>query len=311
MTARAQEHPRPGGRLVEENLPLPSNPLGTRGVEFVEYATREPLALGALLRRMGFHEVARHRSREVLLFRQGGMNVIVNAHADVASSGVAPAISGLAFRVRDAAFAHRRALELGAWDMPTRAAEMELHIPGIHGAGDSLVYFVDRVDEFSIYDVDFVWTPGAARNPPALFGLHWFGVVQSVFADRTEEWIDFYTALLGFERLDASHFVGVLPKGTLLRSPGGYFYLQLVEPPPGADFVEWDEQLLRVGLGTPDVRATVEGLEERGIVFVDREPLRPTERGALTQIYMGSVCFELVHSDGGDARGEAGAEKAP
>lgn len=311
MTASERERQRAGARVVEERLPLPSNPLGIRGIEFVEYATREPLALGALLRRMGFHEVARHRSREVLLFRQGGMNVIVNAHADAASSGDAPSISGLAFRVRDAAFAHRRALELGAWDMPTRAAEMELHIPGIHGAGDSLIYFVDRVDEFSIYDVDFVWTPGAARDPPALFGLHWFGVVQSVFADRTEDWIDFYTALLGFERLDASHFVGVLPKGTLLRSPGGYFYLQLVEPPPGADFVEWDEQLLRIGLGTPDVPATVHGLEERGIVFVDREPLRPTERGALTQIYMGSVCFELVHSDGGDTQGETGAKQVP
>ena len=310
MTARAQEHPRPGGRLVEENLPLPSNPLGIRGVEFVEYATREPLALGALLRKIGFQEVARHRSREVLLFRQGGMNVIVNAHADAVREtgrGDAPAISALAFRVRDAAYAHRRALELGAWDMPTRAAEMELSIPGIHGAGDSLIYFVDRVDEFSIYDVDFVWTEGVERRPPALFGLHWFGVVQSVFADRTEDWIDFYTALLGFERLDASHFVGVLPKGRLLRSPGGYFYLQLVEPPPGADFVEWDEQLLRVGLGTPDVPAAVRGLEERGIVFVDREPLRPTERGALTQIYMGSVCFELVHSD---ATAMQGTERA-
>jgi 4-hydroxyphenylpyruvate dioxygenase len=288
--------------LLQEDLPLPSNPLGIRGIEFIEYATREPLALGALLRRMGFHEVARHRSREVLLFRQGGMNVIVNAHAEAvreSARGSAPAISAIAFQVRDAAYAHRRALALGAWDMPTRAAEMELHIPGIHGAGDSLIHFVDRIDEFSIYDVDFVWTQGVERHPPALLGLHWFGVVQSVSPDRSEDWIDFYTGLLGFERLDASRFVGVLPKGTLLQSPGGYFYLQLVEPPPGADFVEWDEQLLRVGLGTPDVTAAVRGLQERGVVFVDREPLRPTERGALTQIYMGSVCFELVRSEGG------------
>lgn len=288
--------------MIKEDLPLPSNPLGIRGIEFIEYATVEPLALGAILRRMGFHEVARHRSREVVLFRQGGMNVIVNAHAEAvreSAHGTAPAISAMAFQVRDAAYAHRRALELGAWDMPTRAAEMELHIPGIHGAGDSMIYFVDRADEFSIYDVDFVWTHAIDRHPPALFGLHWFGIVQSVYADRTNDWTDFYTTLLGFERLDASHFVGVLPKGTLLRSPGGYFYVQLVEPPPGADFVEWDEQLLRVGLGTPDVAAAVQGLQERGIVFVDREPLRPNERGAVTQIYMGSVCFELVHSEGG------------
>jgi 4-hydroxyphenylpyruvate dioxygenase len=291
--------------MVNEELPLPANPLGIRGIEFIEYATREPLALGALLRRMGFHEVARHRSREVVLFRQGGMNVIVNAHAESvreSARGNAPAISAIAFQVRDAAYAHRRALDLGAWDMPTRAAEMELHIPGIHGAGDSLIHFVDRVDEFSIYDVDFVWAQGIERDPPALFGLHWFGIVQSVLPDRIDDWTDFYSALLGFERLDASHFVGVLPKGTLLRSPGGYFYVQLVEPPEGADFVEWDEQLLRVGLGVPDVPGALRGLQERGVVFVDREPLRPNERGALTQIYMGSVCFELVHSEGRPAQ---------
>jgi 4-hydroxyphenylpyruvate dioxygenase len=288
--------------MIRENLPLPSNPLGMKGVEFIEYTTREPLALGALLRQMGFHEVARHRSREVILYRQGDMNVIVNGHLDAVretTRGSAPAIGAVAFRVRDAAYAHRRALELGAWDMATRAAAMELHIPGIHGVGDSLVYFVDRVDEFSIYDVDFVWNQGAQRNPQALQGLHWFGLVQSVHSDRTADWIDFYRTLFGFETLDPTHFVGVLPKGTLMRSPCGAFYLQLIEPPPGADFVDWDEQLLRVGLGAPDILATVRALQERGIVFVDRDPLRPSEKGALTQMYMGTVCFELVHSDGG------------
>ena len=287
--------------MVQENLPLPSNPLGMIGVEFVEYTTREPLALGSLLRQMGFHEVARHRSREVLLFRQGDMNIIVNGHPDAVretTRGTAPAIGAVAFRVRDAASAHRRALELGAWDMPTRAAAMELHIPGVHGAGDSLVYFVDRVEEFSIYDVDFIWNEGVARHPPALGGLHWFGLVQSVYPDRTADWIDFYRTLFGFDALDAGHFVGVLPKGTLLRAPCGSFYLQLVEPPAGADFVDWDEQLLRVGIGTPDVLAAVRDLQARGIVFVDRAPLRPSDKGALTQMYFGTVCFELVHDDG-------------
>jgi 4-hydroxyphenylpyruvate dioxygenase len=287
--------------MVQEQLPVPSNPLGIKGVEFIEYTTREPLALGALLRQVGFHEVARHRSREVLLFRQGDMNVIVNGHPDAVreSTGTgAPAIGAIAFRVRDAAYAHRRALELGAWNMPTRAAAMELHIPGIHGVGDSLIYFVDRSGDFSIYDVDFVWNDGAARNPPALSRLHWFGVVQSVHVDRTADWIDFYRSLFGFEPLDPGHFFGVLPKGTLLKSPAAQFYVQLVEPPPGADFVEWDEQLLRVGMGSPDVPAVVRAWRERGVVFVDREPLRPSDKGALTQMYLGTVCFELVHSDG-------------
>jgi len=54
-----------------ENNPVPTNPLGIDGIEFIEYATTEPLALGAVLERMGFEQVGRHRSREVVLYTQG------------------------------------------------------------------------------------------------------------------------------------------------------------------------------------------------------------------------------------------------
>ena len=47
------------------------NPLGLDGIEFIEYATSRPQALGQVLETMGFRPVARHRSREVLLYRQG------------------------------------------------------------------------------------------------------------------------------------------------------------------------------------------------------------------------------------------------
>ena len=269
------------------------------GVEFVEYITREPLALGALLQQFGFQPVARHRSREVMLYRQGGMNLIVDADpASVRESSRdgAPSVGAVAFRVQDAAYAHKRALELGGWDMPTRAAAMELNIPGIHGVGDSLIYFVECLNDLSIYDVDFVPIAGADRSPPAIAGLHWFGIVQAVQADRGADWIDFYRTLFGFETLQRGQYFGVLPKGTLLQSPEGSFYFQLVEPPPGADFVEWNETLLRVGLGAPDVLGAVRTLEARGIVFVDREPVRPSAKGALTQMYLGGFCIELVVS---------------
>ena len=133
---------------IEERNPEPSNPLGMDGIEFIEFATSQPQALGGLLQRMGFAAVARHRSREVMLYRQGSMNLVVNAHPDplpgMSPPATTPAISAIAFRVRDADFAWRRALDLGAWEMPTRASAMELNIPGIHGVGDTLVYFVDR-----------------------------------------------------------------------------------------------------------------------------------------------------------------------
>jgi len=274
-------------------LPEPANPLGVDGIEFVEYATARPQELGALLERMGFAASARHRSREVVLYRQGGMNLIVNAHAP---RRPAPTLSAMALRVRDAAFAHQRSLALGAWDQPTRAAAMELNIPGIHGAGDSLIYFVDRYRDFSIYDVDFVPLPGAAARPPALAGLHWFGVVQSILADRTGDWLDFYETLLGFAPLPHGRYFGAVPKGTLLESPCRRFHLQLVEPPPGAPDARWEEGLVRVGLGTPDVPAATRALKERGVVFIDRGAVPPGETGALTQVYLGGVTFELVAS---------------
>ncbi len=285
---------------VDEHNPEPSNPLGMDGIEFVEYATSQPHALGALLQNLGFMPVARHRSREVVLYRQGTMNVIVNAHPDplpgLAAPTSTPALTAIALRVRDAAHAWRHALDLGAWEMPTRASAMELNIPGIRGVGDSLIYFVDRHKEFSIYDVDFVPLPGAARHPPALAGLHYFGVVQSIFGDRSAEWVEFYRSLFGFSILPEGKYFGVLPKGTLLESPCRKFYLQLVEPPPGAEDIEWEERLLRVGLGAPDVIAATRILRERGVVFVDRGPVQPSEKGALTQIYLGGVTFELVVS---------------
>ena len=276
-----------------EPLPEPSNPIGIDGLEFVEYATSKPQEFGALLQKMGFAAVARHRSREVMLYRQGTMNLIVNSND---AAGAAPVLSAIALRVRDAAFAHKHSLDLGAWDMPTRASAMELNIPGIHGVGESLIYFVDRYADFSIYDVDFVFLHETNKKPPALAGMHWFGVVQAIHNDRTADWLDFYENLFGFTELPRGQYFGVLPKGTLLESPCHKFYLQLIEPPPGSEEIHWDEGLVRVGLGAPDIPAATKALQQRGIVFIDRGAVQPSDKGALTQVYLGGVTFELVVS---------------
>jgi 4-hydroxyphenylpyruvate dioxygenase len=277
-----------------ERLPEPSNPIGIDGIEFIEYATSQAQAFGALLEKLGFHAVARHRSREVVLYRQGKMNLIVNSSGDAELAKV-PTISAIALRVRDAGFAFKHATDLGAWEMPTRASAMELNIPGIHGVGDTLIYFVDRYTDFSIYDVDFVPIPGAAPAP-ALAGLHYFGVVQSVLPERSDDWIDFYSALLGFSVLPHGKYFGVLPKGTLLESPCHKFYLQLIEPPPGAEEAHWDEGFVRLGLGAADVPAAVRALQKQGLVFIDHGAVQPSDKGALTQVYLGGVTFELVVS---------------
>ena len=289
--------------LAREAVAEPLNPLGFDGIEFIEFATSKPQAMGGVLERMGFRPIARHRSREVELYRQGTMNIIVNAQpADVPRTVQPverPILSAFAVRVRDADAAFQRAKDLGAWEIPVRARAMELNIPAIHGVGESLIYFVDRYDEFSIYDVDFRAIPTVDPHPPAIGGLHFFGIVQYVGPDRTADWVEFYSQIFGFTPLPDTVRFGIMPKGLLLRSPCHNFFLQLIEPDEIARFGPAEEHLQRIGLGTPDVLATVALLEKRGIEFLASEKVRSSERGALTKSTLGSVMFELVHDDPG------------
>ena len=281
-----------------ETIEASANPLGLDGIEFIEYVTAKPQALGHVLETLGFRPVARHRSREVLLYRQGDMNVIVNAHAaDGVPLSDTPVIAAIARRVRDAASAYRRALERGAWALPIQVEVMELHIPAIHGVGTSRIYFVDRYTEFSIYDVDFTPIPTVDMRPPALTGMHFFGLVQYIGVERTEDWTEFYAELFGFTPIPDDQRYGVMPKGRLLKSACGKFYVQLVEPEPGLLDIESDELIARLGLGCPDVPAAVAALRSRGVAFVERGAVSPSVRGALTETQLGSVTFELVHSE--------------
>ena len=281
--------------LAREAVLDAPNPIGLEGIEFVEYTTPRPQAFGQVLEQVGFRPVARHRSREVLLYRQGDMNIVVNAHGLPPGTAEAPQIAALALRVRDAGAAHRRVVELGAWPVPVQVEPMELHIPGVHGPGRSRVYFVDRWREFSIYDVDFVPIPTVAAEVPPLAGLHWFGVVQYVGLDRAADWCAFYGSLFGFQVLEPTQTFGILPAGNILRSPCGTFYLQLIEPAGDSEDLLTAEHLHRVAFGTADVPQAVRSLRERGIEFVEASALHSTARGALTREQLGGVMFELVH----------------
>jgi 4-hydroxyphenylpyruvate dioxygenase len=287
--------------LEREAVPEPQNPLGMDGLEFIEFATSKPQALGGVLETMGFRPVARHRSREVELYRQGPMNIVVNAQAADVPRTVQPVerpiISAFAIRVHDAEAAFRRALDLGAWAIPPRARAMELNIPAIHGVGESLIYFVDRYDDFSIYDIDFRPIPRADPQPPAIAAMDFFGLVQYIGVDRSADWSEFYSQVMGFTQVPDSVRFGIMPKGHLLRSPCGKFYLQLIEPDESARFAPGEEHLQRIGLGTPDVIGAVGELSRRGVEFIASEKVRASERGALTKAVLGSVMFELVHAE--------------
>ena len=285
--------------LHREAVPETPNRLGIEGIEFIEYTTSHPQALGQVLENMGFKPVARHRSREVTLYRQGGMNLVVNANPeDARMSGAAdgePVISAVAFRVQDALKAHTRCIDLGAWTVPSHAQAMELHIPAIHGPGSTRFYFVDRWKEFSIYDIDFKPIPTVDQHPKPIADMAYFGVVQYIGAGRSADWLAYFENIFDFTFVPDDQRFGILPKGKLMKSPCGQFLWQLIEPEPWMDGDESPESLQRIGLGVADVGAAVKALKAQGVEFVESSQLHPEDRGALTRGMLGSVSFELVH----------------
>ena len=160
-----------------------ANPMGTDGFEFVEFAHPEPEKLASLFETMGFRPVARHRSKQVTLYRQGDVNFVVNAEPGSFAQSFAaehgPCACAMAFRVVDARHAFERAVSLGAEPYQSAIGPGELAIPAVKGIGGSLLYFVDRYGEKgSIWDVDFEWT-GEHDPHPEQAGLYYLSTSRA------------------------------------------------------------------------------------------------------------------------------------
>jgi 4-hydroxyphenylpyruvate dioxygenase len=268
------------------------NPMGTDGFEFVEYTAEDTAALGRLFEAMGFVAVARHRHKNVLLYRQGGVNFIVNGEPDSFAQRFArlhgPSICAIAFRVDDAAKAYRRAIELGAWGFDARSGPMELNIPAIKGIGDSLIYFVDRwrgkggakdgdIGNISIYDVDFVPLPGVDPNPKGHGLLSVDHLTHNVHRGRMKEWADFYERLFNFREVRFFDIEGKLTglKSKAMTSPDGKIRIPINESSDDksqiAEYLDayHGEGIQHIALSTSDIYSTVEGLRAAGVQFLD------------------------------------------
>ena len=180
------------------------NPMGTDGFEFVEYTAPDTAQLRSLFEQMGFPLVARHRSKDVTLHRQGDVNFIVNAEPDSAAQRFArahgPSVCAMAFRVRDAAAALKRAVEIGARAVAAPVGPMELNIPAIEGIGGVLIYFVDRYGDQSIYDVDF--RPVAPDLAVRQVGLRVIDhLTHNVHRGKMDVWSGFYEKLFNFREI--------------------------------------------------------------------------------------------------------------
>ncbi|AUS41582.1 4-hydroxyphenylpyruvate dioxygenase [Ralstonia solanacearum] len=183
-----------------------SNPMGLMGFEFVEFASPTPNTLEPLFETLGFTLVARHRSKDVLLYRQGQINFIVNREPKCLAAYFAaehgPSACGMAFRVRDSHQAFNRALELGAQPIDIPTGPMELRLPAIKGIGGAPIYLIDRFEDGkSVYDIDFEFIEGADTHPRG-YGLKRIDhLTHNVYRGRMAFWAAFYEKLFNFREL--------------------------------------------------------------------------------------------------------------
>jgi 4-hydroxyphenylpyruvate dioxygenase len=271
------------------------NPMGTDGFEFVEYAAPDPKAMGALFEQMGFSAIARHRHKDVTLYRQGEINFIINAEPDSFAQRFArqhgPSVCAIAIRVDDAAMAYRRALELGAWGFDNKNGPMELNIPAIKGVGDSLLYFVDRwrgkhagkgalpgtIGDISIYDVDFVAIPGAVANPVGNGLTYIDHLTHNVHRGRMKEWAGFYENLFNFREVRYFDIEGKLTglKSKAMTSPCGKIRIPINESSDDksqiAEYLDQyhGEGIQHIALGTDDIYGSIQRMRDAGIAFQD------------------------------------------
>jgi 4-hydroxyphenylpyruvate dioxygenase len=258
------------------------NPMGTDGFEFVEYTAPDVAQLTALFGHMGFRAVARHRSKDVTLFRQGQVNFIVNAEPDSHGSRFAkahgPSACAMAFRVRDAARAYEKLIALGAKPFHNTVGPMELNIPAIEGIGGSVIYLVDRYGDRTIYDVDFVPTDKALGWEHAGAGLGEIDhVTHNVFRGNMDKWAGFYETLFNFREVRYFDIEGKLTglKSRAMTSPDGAIRIPINESSDDksqiAEYLDayHGEGIQHIALGTNNIYESVETLQKAHVAFQD------------------------------------------
>ena len=255
------------------------NPMGLMGFEFVEFASPTPGVLEPLFENMGFSLVAKHRSKDVVLYRQGDINFIVNREpkslAGYFTAEHGPSACALAFRVRDSHQAYHRALELGAQPVDVPTGPMELKLPAIKGIGGAPLYLIDRFEDGkSIYDIDFEWIDGVPRHPPG----HGFKIIDhlthNVYRGRMAYWGAFYERLFNFREIRyfdiQGEYTGLTSRA--MTAPDGLIRIPLNEEAKqgGGQIEEFlmqfnGEGIQHIALLSDDLYASIDALQLAGV----------------------------------------------
>jgi 4-hydroxyphenylpyruvate dioxygenase len=230
--------------------------------------------------------VAKHRSKNVTLYRQGGINFILNEEPGSPAAFFAEehgaGACGMAFRVRDAQAAYARAISLGAQPATVAPGPMELSLPAIRNIGGGLLYLIDRYAEGgTIYDIDFEFFEGVDRNPEGA-GLRLVDhLTHNVYRGRMDYWARYYERLFGFRQIrffdiQGAH-TGLLSRA--MSAPDGQIRIPLNEEAQGGSgqieefLMEFNgEGIQHIALSTEDIFGTVDRLRELKVNFMKPPP---------------------------------------
>ncbi len=260
-----------------------ANPAGTDGFEFVEFAHPEPAKLADLFERMGYTAVARHKTKNIKLYRQGDINYVLNAEPDsFASRFVAehgPCAPSMAWRVVHARHAFNHAVSLGA--EPYTGADRTLEVPAIKGIGGSLIYFVDKYGAMgSPYDREFDWL-GAPDPKPEGVGFYYLDhLTHNVYRGNMDKWFDFYARLFNFRQIRFFDIEGKLTglHSRALTSPCGRIRIPINESADAHSQIEEylesykGEGIQHIAVASERLYDAADALAANGVAFMPGPP---------------------------------------
>ncbi len=269
--------------VEETRVDLWENPMGLNGFEFVEYTAEDPKLLGELFTQLGFIKIAHHRSKNVELWRQGGVNFIINLEASPRAKRFnkehKAGANAMAFRVENASAAYDALIKNGATAVADPVGAMELNIPAIEGIGGSLIYLVDSKGP-SIYDVDFEYLPGVDKNPHGCGLVDVDHLTHNVYRGRMDYWGTFYEDLFNFREVRFFDIEGKLTglKSRAMTAPDGKIRIPINESSDDKSQIEEylvdfnGEGIQHIALSTDNIYDTVDALAANGVKFMTPPP---------------------------------------
>ena len=261
------------------------NPMGIDGFEFVEFAAPAGRAdeLHDLFKRMGFSAVLKHKTRPITVYRQNGVNFLVNEDPDSFAADFAdkhgPSACGFAIRFKkpsDEVLA--TVLGNGGEAVTDKAASKAVNAPVVKGIGDCMLYLIDRYGSAgSIYDADYAPIESVDQNPQG-FGLTFIDhLTHNLYFGNMQKWSDYYERLFNFREIRYFDIkgakTGLVSKA--MTAPDGVVRIPLNESSdPKSQINEYldayhGEGIQHIACFTDDIYATVEKMREAGVEFLD------------------------------------------